>query len=857
MEHNQRERLLFGADGKPNNSARRMFHIAPLDVAHISASGLQAGESAHIWMRVGSGNPQTSGGAGSNTPGVDYIWAPLSVGGHACALTPESNSILIAVPGTYSIGAPSADVTFAGDVNIEHHKLDHNYIDMATAIKSAGIAAASAGDGVVAAATYDPVSGNLVLTNTVGGTVTVNVPGIPDVLTTLGLSGTDLTYTDEEGNDTVLDLSTLLDDTNLPRIVSGSLDSGVLTLTRDDGSEFDVDLTALLETVTTLEDFGDGTYVYTSEDGTQTKFSTADVVTTLVDNGDGTFTYTSEDGTQTTLDLSDIVMVGATATADGAQGDVPQPVAGEQDFVLHGDGTWRELASCPEPMTRSALLALRNAGSLEVGCHYVITDYNRANVGAASILLHAVDGGTLSMDASVKTAFDAEAWSGTYDITTNRIESLRDNIGNHVTERAAVDAFPWGVSTVSGNRVDGSIVTVTGGSFLNNTVRDGSVVNQSAGTTRESTIADQSDLTNNGASLSNVNLRSDSTLVAATGSWIEVSVSDSYIVYQVGTGYVRYSSFSGNHTLTVGDVNITDVHARSSTINTTGSTGTISRSTFDGSSGVSLLNIPVLNIIAIGVRDQAQIVASGAAQLTLRYTTLDSGGRFLASAGTRTNCQYSAVNSYGYIQNVQGTMTVLYCSATSLGYIRHNTPNTNLFERLSVTSQSNARIEGAATNCRLYYSSANGGSTLLINGASDGAYVYYCSADGLSELRITDSVGTRMYYCSAMGRGFITCVGDATQTLMYYCAADSAGRVESLNNDAAGTRMYSCRADSQSILRLQNCGANGRVYYSSVTAYYYLLLTLNGLTRSALHGYGRRSYTVTDPAANGTFVQNF
>lgn len=35
-------------------------------------------------------------------------------------------------------------------------------------------------------------------------------------------------------------------------------------------------------------------------------------------------------------------MTGATATAAGAPGLVPAPAAGEQDMVLHGDGTWRE-----------------------------------------------------------------------------------------------------------------------------------------------------------------------------------------------------------------------------------------------------------------------------------------------------------------------------------------------------------------------------------------------------------------------------------------------------------------------------------------------------------------------------------
>src|SRR5690606_4891067 len=99
------------------------------------------------------------------------------------------------------------------------------------------------------------------------------------------------------------------------------------------------------ETVTTLVNNNDGTYTYTSEDGTVTTVDvpadivnqfeeivnsgpvivdgdeyttieeyiqhlveTNETVTTLVNNNDGTYTYTSEDGTVTTVDVpADIV----------------------------------------------------------------------------------------------------------------------------------------------------------------------------------------------------------------------------------------------------------------------------------------------------------------------------------------------------------------------------------------------------------------------------------------------------------------------------------------------------------------------------------------------------------------------
>lgn len=69
-------------------------------------------------------------------------------------------------------------------------------------------------------------------------------------LTSLSINANILTYTDENGNDTNIDLSLYLDDTNLARLVSGTLDAvtGIATFTRDDASTFTVDFSSLLDT---------------------------------------------------------------------------------------------------------------------------------------------------------------------------------------------------------------------------------------------------------------------------------------------------------------------------------------------------------------------------------------------------------------------------------------------------------------------------------------------------------------------------------------------------------------------------------------------------------------------------------
>lgn len=80
---------------------------------------------------------------------------------------------------------------------------------------------------------------------------------IDDVVTSLGLSANILKYTDETGTDTDIDLSLYLDDSNLARLVGGTLDSntGIATFERDDNSTFTLDLSALLDdTQVTVED---------------------------------------------------------------------------------------------------------------------------------------------------------------------------------------------------------------------------------------------------------------------------------------------------------------------------------------------------------------------------------------------------------------------------------------------------------------------------------------------------------------------------------------------------------------------------------------------------------------------------
>ena len=114
--------------------------------------------------------------------------------------------------------------------------------------------------GTAAAPSIDVVTGAV----TDGGTglatqdaiydfVTSQVNAVPsETVTSLGLSANTLTYTDENGADTDIDLSLYLDDSNLSRLTSGSINSstGVATFERSDSTTFTIDMSAFLDGIT-------------------------------------------------------------------------------------------------------------------------------------------------------------------------------------------------------------------------------------------------------------------------------------------------------------------------------------------------------------------------------------------------------------------------------------------------------------------------------------------------------------------------------------------------------------------------------------------------------------------------------
>lgn len=495
--------------------------------------------------------------------------------------------------------------------------------------------------------------------------------------------------------------------------------------------------------------------------------------------------------------------------------------------------------SCPIELTRGALLALRNSASLDPCAHYRITDYNRGTVGAAKILLHAVDPSTLGLQAHIKTTHDNTAWDGRYDIDTNRLIYLADNIGNEVNEETAVDNFPWGVAAVNNNRVDSARIAYTAGTVAFNQMSANANLTISGGSFTENTVAE------------------DAQVTIISGTHYENSFGKSTIFTQVGTGYIRYSEIDGTTSWINGNTNVSNVTAQTATVNTTGSAGTISNSTFDRAYAPSMQNVASLTINDTTVSNYGQISVTGAAGLYLYRSTVTDGSRVLISAGSRIDASYLNIDSYGYVQSTGngGFLRVNYSNVSSLGYIRNLTTNTHYVERSNVSSSGRITFEGDSTDCRVYYSQVSSGATMMIAAGSTACYFYYCTATSLGQISTTNSTNARIYYSSSTDYSYLRVYGTNTgQSIIYYCNAHGRGYIEHLNITAR-LRYYSIDASSQAIVRGTATG-NANLYYSSFCAYYYLLATFTAGTKSALHGYGRRSYTVTDPPS-GTFTQNF
>ena len=165
-------------------------------------------------------------------------------------------------------------------------------------------------DTVISALNFDPATRVLTAGISDGSSLTTTIPD--ETVTALSLATNILTYTDEAGVATNIDLSLYLDDTNLARLVSGTVAAnGMATFTRDDATTFDVDFSALV--------------------GGSDTFTTA-----VAMDANSLVTFTRSDSNTYTLDLGSLdnrVVVGNTSPVSPVEGDLWYDELSSRTFV--------------------------------------------------------------------------------------------------------------------------------------------------------------------------------------------------------------------------------------------------------------------------------------------------------------------------------------------------------------------------------------------------------------------------------------------------------------------------------------------------------------------------------------------
>lgn len=167
------------------------------------------------------------------------------------AVTIDKSTSIIVSDEAHSITIISDD-----KLSSTHAKTAHDQAVIATnqaVIATEKALEVSVGSEAIISAIDGKVDDGQVLTNVPLGAVFTDT----ETLTSISINANVLTYTDENGTPTNIDLSLYLDDSNLSRLTSGTLDggTGIATFTRDDLSTFTVNMSALLDdTTVTVED---------------------------------------------------------------------------------------------------------------------------------------------------------------------------------------------------------------------------------------------------------------------------------------------------------------------------------------------------------------------------------------------------------------------------------------------------------------------------------------------------------------------------------------------------------------------------------------------------------------------------
>lgn len=478
--------------------------------------------------------------------------------------------------------------------------------------------------------------------------------------------------------------------------------------------------------------------------------------------------------------------------------------------------------TCPAPMTRAELLALRNAGSLDTGCRYTITDPPAAgNFAPTALVFDAVSATELSREGDAVVAWTSNPVTVWYDIDANGYNRAVDVVRNDVRgSHAQIGQFPWGVANVYGNTLIDVTLTYVSGLFYQNEIT--------------------------------------SATVTVNNTFIMNKIDGTNVLQGAGAGAFYRNSVAGGSTITMGPANVfQNEFFIVSAVNFSGSVGNVRYCKFQSASTMTVTNVAQLDWAYMVFQNAAFASISGAARSYGRSATFDNTARLLQSSGTQLDINTTDFNGGGYVQVSAGRLYLNNNRIDTNSYIQNNTAGTNRVAQCNVHSNSRIRFLGTSNNNQVYYNTVSDGSYIELRNATTGTNFYYCSVTSNSGMYADGSINGRFYYSSATASSFIYSQGMTGTHYIYYCQASARGYIQILSG--SGGYFYALDVSAQAIVRVTGGTAASRLYYSTISAYFYLYLTGTTLstTRYGWHATGRLSYTPTTMPPNGTPQRNF
>jgi hypothetical protein len=544
-------------------------------------------------------------------------------------------------------------------------------------------------------------------------------------------------------------------------------------------------------------------------------------------------------------------------------------------------GPWTLEGGCPAPMTRAALIALRAAGALNVGCHYVITDYVQGRfLAGTTITMHADSATELSMNATVNSLYDNSGWECRYDIDTNNMLMCKDNLDNivesDVTGRVA--AWDWGNTALTKNRIQGSVVVTygntnvvtgltvtnygsvdltgrTGGSLADTTVDGQLYLINSNLTVLRSRIANNANIqaqnyAAGGAGVVNTVIENTSSLAcnSATAGTLSVTngrITSGSIVSHTGTGTFAMSnttvadSAQLAHSST-GAFNATGtfIHGGSTAIAHTTGPGAMTLTGCDiGPFGRVSKNDPAstgaMALNQCAVKSGGHIQQLGAGNMTLTRFDLDSEGAISIAAGANFNFTgaYSKFSGGGYFTGAAtataGDVTFNNNVLSSSGFVQKTGTGVLSVGGCNISNTSRILLQGAR-NLNAIYNNLSALGYLISNatgpaGIADAVQYNNISAGGSISLTAAGAATNTLYYNIVQGSSSAINLSGTTTgwTVVSNTAADNS--IVTIANSVAGTMNYN-NFSSNAVVQVTAATAAQDVRYNTVSNASSLLL---------------------------------